>query len=60
MKYKDHYEALQRQLSVIRDRVRGVFYGETNGLYLFGRPGTAKTHTVRVTLETLAASYDYH
>jgi len=60
MKYKDHYEALQRQLSVIRDRVRGVFYQQTNGLYLFGRPGTAKTHTVRVTLETLAASYDYH
>jgi hypothetical protein len=31
-----------------------------NGLYLFGRPGTSKTHTVRVTLETLAAPYDYH
>jgi hypothetical protein len=60
LKYQAHYVALQKQLSVIRDRVRGVFYGETNGLYLFGRPGTAKTHTVRVTLETLAASYDYH
>ncbi len=56
----DHYEELQRQLSVIRDRVRGVFYQQTNGLYLFGRPGTSKTHTVRVTLETLAAPYDYH
>ncbi len=60
MVYQADYEDLQRQLSVIRDRVRGVFYQQNNGLYLFGRPGTSKTHTVRVTLETLAAPYDYH
>jgi len=58
--YQAHYEELQRQLSVIRDRVRGVVYQQTNGLYLFGRPGTSKTHTVRVTLESLAAPHDYH
>jgi hypothetical protein len=60
LKYQAHYVALQRQLSVIRDRVRGVFYQQTNGLYLFGRAGTSKTHTVRVTLDALAAPYDYH
>jgi len=60
MNYQAHYEELQRQLSVIRDRVRGVFYQQTNGLYLFGRAGTSKTFTVRQTLDTLAASHEYH
>jgi hypothetical protein len=56
----DHYEELLRQLSVIRDRVRGVIFRETCGLYLFGRPGTSKTHTVRETLENLVVPHDYH
>ena len=35
-----------KRLSVIRDRVYGVTSGRQNGFYLFGRPGTSKTHAV--------------
>jgi hypothetical protein len=48
-------EALLAELrcrqGVIRDYVRGVARQYATGLYLFGRPGTAKTHTVRSVLE---------
>jgi hypothetical protein len=37
--------------AVLRDYVRGVARQYTTGFYLFGRPGTAKTHTVRWVLE---------
>jgi alkylated DNA repair dioxygenase AlkB len=37
---------LNRRQAVLRDRVRGVAKKYSTGLYLFGRPGTAKTHTV--------------
>ena len=37
-----HYDNLMRQLSVIRDRVRGVFYGAASGFYLFGAPARAR------------------
>src|ERR1700722_20387689 len=51
----DHRDALiaelrQRQ-AIVRDYVRGVARQYATGLYLFGRPGTAKTHTVRKVLE---------
>jgi hypothetical protein len=36
---------------IVRDYVRGVARQYSTGLYLFGRPGTAKTHTVKATLE---------
>jgi hypothetical protein len=42
---------LRRRQGVVRDYVRGVAHGYATGLYLFGRPGTAKTHTVRAVLE---------
>ena len=42
---------LRRRLGVLRDYVRGVARQYATGLYLFGRPGTAKTHTVRDVLE---------
>ncbi len=55
----DHIEAnrkalladLIRRQAVVRDHVRGVAHGYKTGLYLWGRPGTAKTHTVRTVLE---------
>lgn len=56
---EDHFQSLERQLKVIKDRVRGVVHGISNGMYIYGRPGTSKTHTVRTTLETLGASYQY-
>ena len=42
---------LNRRQAVVRDYVRGVARQYATGLYLFGRPGTAKTHTVRGVLE---------
>ena len=42
----NHYEELLRQMKVIKDRVRGVVYGQSNGVYLHGRPGTSKTYMV--------------
>lgn len=42
---------LDRRQGVVRDYVRGVARGYATGLYLSGRPGTAKTHTVRAVLE---------
>jgi hypothetical protein len=55
----DHIEAnkksllaeLHRRQGVVRDFVRGVAHGYKSGLYLWGRPGTAKTHTVLTVLE---------
>jgi hypothetical protein len=42
---------LRRRQAVGRDFVRGVARHYHTGFYLFGRPGTAKTHTVRELLE---------
>ena len=42
---------LQRRQAIVRDYVRGVGRQYATGLYLHGRPGTAKTHTVRAVLE---------
>jgi len=36
---------------IVRDFARGVAHHYGTGLYLFGRPGTAKTHTVRKLME---------
>jgi hypothetical protein len=43
-------ELNQRQ-AIVRDYVRGVARRYATGLYLFGRPGTSKTHTVRAVME---------
>jgi hypothetical protein len=52
-----HYEELMQQITIVKDRVRGVVHGHYNALYLYGRPGTSKTHTVCTTLDTLAVNY---
>lgn len=54
-----YYAELMEQVKVVKDRVRGVVHGQTNGVYLHGRPGTSKTYMVCSTLDTLAASYTY-
>jgi hypothetical protein len=50
-----HRQALLIELhdrqAVVRDYVRGVARQYSTGLYLFGSPGTAKTHTVRSVLD---------
>jgi hypothetical protein len=53
-------QELQQRLTVVRDRVRGVARRHCTGFYLFGRPGTSKTHTVRTTLDELNIPYEYH
>jgi hypothetical protein len=50
---KQPLQELHDQLVLIKDRVRGVVHGHANGMYLHGRPGTSKTHSVRTTLEQL-------
>jgi hypothetical protein len=55
----DLYDELMRKTKVVKDRIRGVFHGLHNGMYLHGRPGTSKTFIVRTTLDTLAANYAY-
>ena len=45
---------------MIRDRVRGVALRQLNGFYLYGRPGTSKTHTVRTTLDEMGTDFKYH
>lgn len=56
----NNLEELNRRQAVIRDRVRGVALGHHTGFYLFGRPGTAKTYTVRKTLEKEGCPCHYH
>ena len=49
----DHHALsdLQCRLAVVRDRVRGVAVRLHTGFYIFGRPGTSKTYTVKRTLD---------
>ncbi len=51
---------LNRRLGLVRDRVRAVALRGQPGFYLYGRPGTAKTYTVRTTLEEIGCHYEYH
>ncbi|HUQ71683.1 MAG TPA: hypothetical protein VM165_19295, partial [Planctomycetaceae bacterium] len=53
-------QSLQRQRAVVTDRVRGVVHGASTGLYLYGRPGTSKTHTICSTLDALQCRYKYN
>jgi hypothetical protein len=46
-----HLAELMRRQAIMRDYVRGVARQYATGFYLFGRPGTAKTHTVKSVLE---------
>lgn len=51
---------LNQRQGIVRDYVRGVARQYATGLYLFGRPGTAKTHTVRKVLdEEIREIYSY-
>jgi hypothetical protein len=51
---------LNRRQAIVRDYVRGVAKQYSTGLYLFGRPGTAKTYTVRNVLdEEIREIYTY-
>ena len=49
----------RKKLQILEDRVVGVAEGYQAGLYLLGRPGTGKTHTVKGTLDRLGVSAHY-
>jgi hypothetical protein len=53
-------EELERQQTVIEDRVRGVIHRKITGMYLYGRPGTSKSYTVLSTLNRLGAEFTCH
>lgn len=55
----EYLSDLDNQLRIIKDRVRGVVHRQATGLYLCGRAGTSKTHTVRTTLESVEVPYHY-
>jgi hypothetical protein len=44
---------LNRRQGVMRDYVRMVVDGNATGVYIFGRPGTAKSYTVNEVLKTV-------
>jgi hypothetical protein len=47
----EYLEELWRRKAIVRDFLRGVARQYATGLYLYGRPGTDKTHAVRALLE---------
>lgn len=48
---------LERMQNVIRDRITQLVRREHTALYLFGRPGTGKTHLVRTWLGQIKADH---
>ena len=56
---KNEFEELQKQNKLIKDRIRSVVHGISNGFYLHGRPGTSKTYMVRTTLDAMQVNYAY-
>lgn len=57
---KEIEEQLNRKLSILRDYVRGVAHRHMNGLYIYGRPGSSKTWTVKTTLDLDGVEFVYH
>jgi hypothetical protein len=52
MRRDECLQEIEGQYRMIRDRLRSVVGGLTNGMYLFGPPGISKTYTVRKYLES--------
>ena len=46
MSHERFLKEIEAQFGMIRDRLRGVCDGYSNGLYLHGPPGISKSHTV--------------
>ncbi len=49
--------SMEHKLQLVRDRVRGVAEGYSNGFLLWGEGGTAKSFTVEETLKALRVGY---
>jgi hypothetical protein len=52
-----HLAAYERKLQLVRDYVRGVALGFSNGFFLFGTGGIAKSYTVLTELQRLGADF---
>lgn len=50
--------SLNQKKAILRDRVRQVAKRQSTGVYIYGRPGTAKTYTVVKTLEGMGVPYE--
>jgi hypothetical protein len=57
---KAHLETLEPQLTLIRDRVRGVVKSMSTGFYLWGEGGTSKSYTVLEELRVQKADHILH
>lgn len=53
-------QSLRTRQKLITDRIRAVALHLSTGLYLYGRPGTSKTHTVCATLDGRGVDAIYH
>src|SRR6516225_6856899 len=56
---QDLLKELNSRQAIVRDFVRGVAKHYKTGFYLFGKPGTAKTHTVKAVMEEVGEVYTY-
>lgn len=59
MNRNQHLQEIESQYCLIRDRLRSVYTGNSNGVYLFGPPGVSKSHTVVNFLEESSVSYEH-
>ena len=59
MSRDDCLKEVEQEFSLIRDRLRGVCKGRSNGFYLFGPPGISKTYTVKNFLEGNSIPFEY-
>lgn len=54
-----HLQEIEGQYRLIRDRLRSVHAGNSNGFYLFGPPGISKTYTVVNFLKAESIPYEH-
>ena len=57
---RDQYlKEVESQFSIMRDRLRSVSTGNSNGMYVFGPPGISKTHTVKNFLTDMTIPFEH-
>jgi hypothetical protein len=59
MDRNQHLQEIEGQYRLMRDRLRGVVGGHTNGVYLFGPPGISKTYTVANFLKDNSVAFEH-
>jgi len=59
MSHDRYLKEIEEEFSLIRDQLRGVVRGDTNGIYLFGPPGVSKTYTVVNFLKDNSVAFEH-